>query len=75
MFSLIASMLSTSQHSDHTVHAFNKSNADAKSGTSAYFLSGADAVDNSSRLYTDWLFGEIDLPDNQPSACCQCCCN
>lgn len=73
MFTLIASMLSTPTDSVRKPTVFN--NADTKPEAPAHFLPDTDAVDNSSRLYTDWLFGEISIPARRASANCQCSCN
>lgn len=70
MFALIASMLSSSTDTAGETAVFN--NSDAESASRAHFLTGTDVVDNSNRLYTDWLFNtclvicaEVSLSDNQ----------
>ncbi|MBP7558738.1 MAG: hypothetical protein KA821_20875 [Chitinophagaceae bacterium] len=70
MFTLIASMLSSSADTARETAVFN--NSDAESASRAHFLTGADVVGNSNRLYTDWLFNtclvicaEVSLSDNQ----------
>lgn len=73
MFSLIASMLSSSAGSVRETAVFN--NGDTGSEYGAHLLTNTDAVDNSSSLYTDWLFGEISIPDRRPPANCSCSCN
>lgn len=73
MFSLIASMLSSSAGTARETAVFN--NSDAESASGAHFLTGTDVVNNSNRLYTDWLFGEISIPGRRPPANCPCSCN
>lgn len=73
MFSLIASMLSSSAGSVGETAVFNNTNTESDPGH--HFLTGTDVVDNSNRLYTDWLFGEISIPGRRPPANCPCSCN
>lgn len=73
MFALIASMLSSSTDTARETAVFN--NSDAESASRAHFLTGTDVVDNSNRLYTDWLFGEISISVRRPPGNFLCSCH
>lgn len=70
MFSLIASMLSSSAGTARETAVFNNTNTESDPGH--HFLTDINAVESNSIIYTDWLFttclaicAQASLNDNQ----------